>query len=201
MFCQVCGAHQNDEAEYCSRCHQKLLVLSGQGGEEAGGFESQDESFSFDEHLLERISILEEVLKKTTDTMRNALGLLQKLEKSVLLNNTGLESLVDHLETQDLVSRGDWTEGWEARAQAQLLALEKRDKLSECRARSRLCTGAVAARPSSSISTRPSPRSCPSNWTRRSVAWRPRSASTPTTTSSPSSWARRSSTRAGLRST
>ena len=29
MYCQLCGTQNPDEQEYCSRCHQKLLVLSG----------------------------------------------------------------------------------------------------------------------------------------------------------------------------
>ena len=134
MLCQVCGSPQNDEAEYCSRCHQKLLVLSGQGTSSATSFDGPEENFSFDEHLLERISILEEVLKKTTDTMRNVLSLLQKQEKNVLINHTGLETLAEHLESRELIAREDWGEVWESRAQAQLLALEKRDKLADCRA-------------------------------------------------------------------
>ena len=63
MYCQVCGARNEDDAEHCQRCRQKLMVLSGSAvaGEEA--IDAGDEEFSLDEHLLERISILEEVLK------------------------------------------------------------------------------------------------------------------------------------------
>jgi len=58
MFCQVCGTLNSDEAEFCSRCQQKLLVLSGTAAADDAAFEeSVEESFSFDEHLLERISI------------------------------------------------------------------------------------------------------------------------------------------------
>ena len=64
MYCQACGAFNRDEEEFCVRCHQKLLVLSGLAAEEPSGFEAEgEESFSFDEHLLERISILEEAVK------------------------------------------------------------------------------------------------------------------------------------------
>ena len=57
MYCQVCGAQNRDDHEFCVRCHQKLLVLSGSLREEEEGYEeSGEESFSFDEHLLERIS-------------------------------------------------------------------------------------------------------------------------------------------------
>ena len=29
MLCQTCGAFNDDEREFCSRCQNKLLVLSG----------------------------------------------------------------------------------------------------------------------------------------------------------------------------
>ena len=133
MFCQVCGASQSDEAEYCSRCHHKLLVLSGPGAAELGSFESSEESFSFDEHLLERISILEEVLKRTTDTVRNILGLLQKQEKNILINHTGLATMAEQLDSSQILSRNEWSESWESRARSQLLTLEKRDRFANIR--------------------------------------------------------------------
>ncbi len=135
MYCQVCSALQSDEAEYCSRCQQKLLVLSGPTAPDDLSFAKPEESFSFDEHLLERISILEDVLKKTTDTVRGVLGLLQKQEKNILINHTGLATLAEHLESREAITRGDWSELWEARAQAQLLALEKRDGFRSSRER------------------------------------------------------------------
>ena len=42
-----------------------------------------EESFSFDEHLLERISILEEAVKRTAETVRQLLGALHKQEKNI----------------------------------------------------------------------------------------------------------------------
>lgn len=135
MFCQVCGASQSDELEYCSRCHQKLLVVSGPGSLEDASFATTEETFSFDEHLLERISILEEVLKKTTDTVRNILSLLQKQEKNILINHTGLDTLAEHLESREGIARQDWGELWEARARSQLLTLEKRDRFANSRSR------------------------------------------------------------------
>ena len=135
MFCQVCGALQSDEAEYCERCHQKLLVLSGPEADEIPVEANPDENFSFDEHLLERISILEEVLKRTAEAVRDIFSTLQKQEKNILINHTGLATLAEHLESREAIARADWGELWEARAQAQLLALEKRDRFSSSRER------------------------------------------------------------------
>ncbi|MDX1382797.1 MAG: tetratricopeptide repeat protein [Thermoanaerobaculia bacterium] len=133
MFCQVCGALQSDEADYCERCHQKLLVLSGPEAEEIPIEESPEESFSFDEHLLERISIHEEVLKRTAEAVRDIFSTLQKQEKNILINHTGLGALADLLDSHGVVSRESWGEEWEGRAQSQLLALEKRERFAACR--------------------------------------------------------------------
>src|SRR5687767_1564549 len=128
MFCQVCGTHNPDEQEYCGRCHQKLLVLSGVAEEGEFEEESSEEGFSFDEHLLERISILEEVVKRTAETVRQLLGALYKQEKNLLINQTGLETQRELLERKKVIGREEWSELWESKMDYQLLALEKRER-------------------------------------------------------------------------
>src|SRR6476661_5183941 len=129
MYCQVCGAPNRDDHEYCVRCHQKLLVLSGSLREDDDSYEeSAEESFSFDEHLLERISILEEAVKRTAETVRQLLGALHKQEKNMLINQTGLSALRELLETKDVIEGDAWSALWESKMDYQLLALEKRER-------------------------------------------------------------------------
>ncbi len=130
MFCQVCGAWNTEEREYCSRCHQKLLVLSGHAleEEEESYEENAEESFSFDEHLLERISILEEAVKRTAETVRQLLSALHKQEKNILINQTGLSTLREILEQKRYIGWDEWSELWESKMDYQLLALEKRER-------------------------------------------------------------------------
>ena len=130
MYCQVCGAMNPDEREYCVRCHQKLLVLSGTvfEEEEEGYEEGPDEGFSFDEHLLERISILEEAVKRTAETVRQLLSALHKQEKNILISQTGLSTLREILEQKKIVGWDEWSELWESKMDYQLLALEKRER-------------------------------------------------------------------------
>jgi tetratricopeptide (TPR) repeat protein len=129
VYCQVCGLLNQDEQEFCARCHQKLLVLSGpQEEDESFEEESTDESFSFDEHLLERISILEEVVKRTAETVRQLLGALYKQEKNLLMNQTGLATLRELLERKKAIGREEWSDLWESKMDYQLLALEKRER-------------------------------------------------------------------------
>lgn len=129
MYCQVCGALNRDDHEFCVRCHQKLLVLSGVVHEDEESYEEGlEESFSFDEHLLERISILEEAVKRTAETVRQVLSALHKQEKHILINQTGLSTLRELLEQKKVVGWEEWSELWESKMDYQLLALEKRER-------------------------------------------------------------------------
>ena len=131
MFCQTCGAPNPDEQEYCRLCHQKLLVLSGApvlADDESVTEDGAEEQFSFDEHLLERISILEEAVKRTAEMMRQVLETLRRQEKSILVNQTGLGSLQELLEQKRLLAREEWSDLWQDRMDGELLALERRDR-------------------------------------------------------------------------
>jgi tetratricopeptide (TPR) repeat protein len=130
MLCQVCGARNPEDQEYCLRCHHKLLVVSGPLIiDDVEEFEERiEESISFDEHLLERISILEEAVKRTAETVRQLLGALHKQERNILVNHTGVVTLRELLESKHLLSRGEWDDLWESRMDYQLLALEKRER-------------------------------------------------------------------------
>ncbi len=135
MYCQVCGTLNREDEAFCRRCHHKLLVMSGAGVEEEEYEEQDEETISFDEHLLERISILEEVLKRTTETVRQLLGALHKQEKSILISQTGFETLRDLLQRRGVLSAEEWTEMWQARMDHQLLVLDKREHFLALRER------------------------------------------------------------------
>ena len=127
MFCQSCGAPNDPDEEFCGKCQQKLLVVSGGIAVEEVLFDGEDEdSVSFDEHLLERISVLEEALRRTAETLQQVLGALNKQERSILVNHTGLTALREVLESKELVGTDEWRDLWKVRLDGQLLALEKR---------------------------------------------------------------------------
>lgn len=137
FFCQACSRPNALEAEHCVFCGQKLLVVSGDfTDEDHEVFDSRpDEQVSLDEHLLERVSILEEVVKRTAQGLRHVYGSLRKLEQKILVCETGVTSLRDLLERSGLIDRQDWSEMWEQRLDRQLLALEKRDRFAGVRER------------------------------------------------------------------
>jgi len=137
MFCQVCGASNPEEQEYCGSCSQRLLVLSGPFAREDVVLEegTTEEGFSLDEHLLERISILEEAVKRTAETVRQLLTAVHKQERNVLVNQSGLATLRDILERKRIVSQDEWGDLWRSRMDYQLLALEKRERFVELKDR------------------------------------------------------------------
>jgi tetratricopeptide (TPR) repeat protein len=136
MLCQSCGARNPEEQEYCLRCHQKLLVVSGPlTVVEEDLEEGDEEGFSFDEHLLERISVLEEAVKRTAETLRQLLGAVRKQEQTILVNQTGLAALRELLEAKQLVEGEEWDDLWESKMDFQLHALEKRERFVAVRER------------------------------------------------------------------
>ncbi len=133
MLCQACGAFNDDEREFCYRCQNKLLVLSGVGSFEEDDLDDEydDGDVSLDEHLLERVSALEEVVKRTTEGLRGAIDALQKQERSTFINQTGLLAVKELLEKRKLISGDDLVEIWESKMGEQMLALEKKHRFTE----------------------------------------------------------------------
>src|SRR5216684_4217950 len=133
MLCQTCSALNDDEREYCFRCQAKLLVLSGVNSFEEDEVEEYDEEgdVSLDEHLLERVSGLEEIVKRSAETLRSVVDAVQKHERAIFINQTGLLSVKELLERKNVVSADELVELWESKMGEQMLALEKKQRFTE----------------------------------------------------------------------
>ncbi len=130
MYCQACGARNEDDAESCQRCRQKLMVLSGSSAPAEETLDGGDEEFSFDEHLLERISILEEVLKRTGETVQKVLSAMHRQEESILVHHAGMLALRELLERRELLDAAEWSDLWESKMDHQFQVLEKRERFA-----------------------------------------------------------------------
>jgi len=137
MFCQACGARNSEDQEHCWRCQQKLLVVSGPMTEEDRALdpEAEEEAFSLDEHLLERISILEEAVKRTAETLRQLLAAAGGQERALVLGQAGLATMRELLEEKQILHNAEWTQRWEEKMEYQLLALEKRERFGDSKER------------------------------------------------------------------
>ncbi|HEY7111701.1 MAG TPA: tetratricopeptide repeat protein [Thermoanaerobaculia bacterium] len=133
MFCQVCGLKNPDDEELCARCHSKLLVLSGVGVVEESG-ETQEE-IPFDEHLLERISTLEDVVKRTGEAVKTLFESVGNLEKNLFVAHTGILALQETLERRGAVRPEEVFDLWETKMDERMQAVEKKDRFLEWRDR------------------------------------------------------------------
>jgi tetratricopeptide (TPR) repeat protein len=133
MLCQTCSAYNDDDREFCFRCQNKLLVLSGVSAfeeDEIDDYEEQ-EDLSLDEHLLERVSGLEEIVKRTAETLRSIVEAVHKHERAIFVNQTGLLSTKEILEKKNVISSDELVELWESKMGEQMLALEKKQRFVE----------------------------------------------------------------------
>jgi tetratricopeptide (TPR) repeat protein len=133
MLCQTCGAFNEEERELCLRCQNKLLVLSGLSSYEDEEVEEYEEEgdLSLDEHLLERVSALEEIVKRSAETLRGATETVHKHERSIFINQTGLLSLKELLDKKNVISDDELIDLWESKMGEQMLALEKKERFAE----------------------------------------------------------------------
>lgn len=133
MLCQTCGAFNQDDREFCFRCQNKLLVLSGMTSYEDDEIEEYEDEgdVSLDEHLLERVSALEEIVKRQTEATRTLLDSSRRHERSNFINQTGILSVKELLERKNVVSGEELVDLWESKMGEQMLALEKKTRFAE----------------------------------------------------------------------
>jgi superkiller protein 3 len=123
LFCQSCGAVNPSEQEVCHRCGNKLLVVSGV----AESAEATEEFFiqaqeDLEEHLLERISALEDGVRRLSQAVASTGQHLAQLEHNLTVAHAGIQSLGGLLETQGIVTRAEVVDGWESVADRELLS-------------------------------------------------------------------------------
>jgi tetratricopeptide (TPR) repeat protein len=123
LFCQSCGAVNPSEQEVCHRCGNKLLVVSGV----AESAEATEEFFiqaqeDLEEHLLERISALEDGVRRLSQAVASTGQHMAQLEHNLTVAHAGIQSLGGLLETQGIVTRTEVVDGWESVADRELLS-------------------------------------------------------------------------------
>ncbi|HRY42880.1 MAG TPA: hypothetical protein P5164_02935, partial [Thermoanaerobaculia bacterium] len=129
MICQVCGASNELDAELCRKCQNKLLVVSGSSESYDEG--PSGEGISLDEHLLERVSVLEEIVKRSAETLKALLEGFHRQEKNGFVVQTGLLALKDLLERKGLLVEQEFVDLWEERVDQHMTVLEKRERFLE----------------------------------------------------------------------
>jgi len=130
LICQVCGTANELDREICRKCQSKLLVVSGTP-ESYDETAPDEDGVSLDEHLLERVSVLEEVVKRSAETLRMLLDAASRQERNGFVAQTGLLALKDLLERKGLVSEEEMVDLWETRVDQHMAVLAKRERFLE----------------------------------------------------------------------
>ncbi len=131
LICPHCDhANSTDEA-CCWSCGKHLLVVSSAGGDVP--VTAAGESISLEEHLLERVSLLEEALRGSLEGLQRALAALRRLERSTVVGQAGLAAFEEVLAGKRLIDAGDLRHRWNRHLRENLLAMEKREVLESRR--------------------------------------------------------------------
>jgi tetratricopeptide (TPR) repeat protein len=124
VLCQLCGVANPDGLEHCRSCGQKLLVVSGVSRiidetDDEILLEAQEQ---LDEHLLERITSLEEAVRKLGAAVSSFADRMGHLDHSLAVAHAGVENIANLLEGEGVVTRTEIADGWERTANRELTA-------------------------------------------------------------------------------
>jgi tetratricopeptide (TPR) repeat protein len=130
-FCQKCLAANPFGQELCGRCGTRLMLVVEPP---TGRFESDMMSVGPEEHLLERVSALENRLSRITDRVEQSLNLLLRQARNSYFDHALLESLISLLSEAGEIDREKLEALWHERCQRDSLErdeIERRERLRE----------------------------------------------------------------------
>ncbi len=132
-FCQNCFTWNPGDREICRKCGTRLLIVAGdQTWEEEEPIEAEDD---LDEHLLERITGLEETLRRVETYLETVSDQLGRLERSEVMLRNGLMSLVQEMEQKGQLDGRAFSSRWEQLVEENLQLISAREIFTRYRAR------------------------------------------------------------------
>jgi tetratricopeptide (TPR) repeat protein len=132
-YCQNCFTWNPGDRESCRKCGSRLLIVSGDQGWDEG--EETEEHEDLDEHLLERITGLEENLRRVETYLETVSDQLGRLERSEVMLRNGLMSLVQELESKGRIDGQAFSQRWEELVEENLQLIGARELFTRYRAR------------------------------------------------------------------
>ena len=132
-YCQTCFTWNPGEREVCRKCGTRLLIVAGdQTWDEEEAIEAEDD---LDEHLLERITGLEETLRRVETYLETVSDQLGRLERSEVMLRNGLMSLVQEMEHKGQLDGRAFSSRWEQLVEENLQLISAREIFTRYRAR------------------------------------------------------------------
>ncbi len=133
-YCQNCLTWNPGDRETCVKCGTRLLIVSGdQSWEEESGSNEVEEDL--DEHLLERITGLEETLRRVETYLETVSDQMGKLERAEVMLRNGLMALVQEMDQRGQLNAETFSGRWENLVEDNLHLIEARELFTRYRAR------------------------------------------------------------------
>jgi tetratricopeptide (TPR) repeat protein len=129
-YCQKCLAANPLGQDFCARCGTRLMIIIEPP---ASRYEFAESSASSEEHLLERISVLENRLGRLTERLERGLDLLLRQAQNSYFDRALVKALIGLL-TEDGIVEGTRLEKlWNARCQKEAEEQEESTRREELR--------------------------------------------------------------------
>ncbi|WP_257311494.1 tetratricopeptide repeat protein [Geothrix fuzhouensis] len=133
-YCQNCLTWNPGDRETCVKCGTRLLILAGDQTWEDEPDEPEGGE-DLEEHLLERITGLEETLRRVETYLETVSDQLGKLERSEVMLRNGLMALVQEMEHKRQLDAHAFSERWEQLVEENLHLISARELFTRYRAR------------------------------------------------------------------
>jgi len=131
-YCQKCLAANPLGQEFCARCGTRLMIIVEPP---AARYEGAESAASNEEHLLERISALENSLGRLTEKLERGLDLLLRQAQNAHFDRALVKSLVDLLTDDGVVQSARLERLWINRCQKDAEEQQESERREELRLR------------------------------------------------------------------
>src|SRR4051812_30197327 len=121
ILCQKCGAVNQIGEEGCCKCGTKLMIVSS-------AYQQNGSLPMWEEHFLERISVLEYTLGRLDERLNEIHDLVQQLASESFYDHTMIESIAEALKRVQIVGKRELEHDWHQRVTQRLLDTEEREK-------------------------------------------------------------------------
>jgi tetratricopeptide (TPR) repeat protein len=127
-YCQKCLGANPLGAEHCARCGTRLMLVvePPTARFDAGSFDT-----SHEEHLLERVSALENRLSRLASKLEQGLGLVLKHARNTYFDHTLIQTLIGALNEAGTINAEAVYALWRERCEDDARAQERKDKQQE----------------------------------------------------------------------
>jgi tetratricopeptide (TPR) repeat protein len=130
VYCQKCLAANPLGQELCARCGTRLMLVVAPS---AVRYEEETTETMYDEHLLERVSALENRIARIAERLEEGLDLLLRQAQNTYFDHTLLDTLIGALDEARVINRRRLDDLWRERCRADAAERDASDRRESLR--------------------------------------------------------------------